>query len=209
MSLAEIHPSVLTYSFSKTVDIQEKKSELLRLSKEYLSWSDPFSQNLRIWIRKVVTEKIVHSEHLEDRITELFSDIFVNPFTQAPIVNPVLEGDQVWEATTLNECKLYLSNSPFSSKEFQAEKPHAFALALLKSLGDLLIKMPGFKNVPLIFPTGEAGVESFIPLSEWEEIDTKDREIMTQVFWKALADRWKEGDRSFNLIDVSLTAKGE
>lgn len=135
-------------------------STLFTIASEHHDNEDALSLKLQEAIRKIASieqqiaekasDEIVDAEAIAILVTEaktiikqLRDSILVDDLFGMPLINPVIEGDWIWDEAIFLACKNtyrhlgYEPQSPVTNAPFEAEKKHDFAIKVLGYLSTL------------------------------------------------------------------------
>jgi len=116
-------------------------STLEAICTRYKSWDDSLSRRILQWHREV---KEIRHDSPDDmmalvmKVEELATEILINPITSCLLAEPMLQNHWVFENWMLQECKEFLTVSPFNQKPMVATaKVHLFAKEMLQWLASM------------------------------------------------------------------------
>ncbi len=129
----------------RPLNYQEARDELIEILDRYETWNDPFSQRLFRWGVEILPahlpdDYVPNEEEVAygaQKIEELRKQILISPLDRAPLREPVLEREWLWERWQLEDFQTLYHLSPFDGMPFEEIRRHRFAEELLYWLQSL------------------------------------------------------------------------
>ncbi len=134
----------------RPLDFQQARDQLIDILDRYESWHDPFSERLFRWGVEILPSNLpeghIPSEeeiaYGAQKVDELTREILISPLDRAPLREPVLERQWLWERWQLEDFQTLFLLSPFDGMPFEEIQRHRFAEELLYWLQSLAENIP-------------------------------------------------------------------
>lgn len=132
--------TTLTVTLEKT-DYVKSVEELGNILTLYANCDDAKSKSIHFWGKGVLKAVIEHKDDPIEvidtiarvKITVLGTEILVDPVTDRPLREPVLERDVTWEWSTHEEYRRLFKKSPFDGLDMLEKPPlHEYVAAMVK-----------------------------------------------------------------------------
>ncbi len=136
-------------------DYAKAYQELKNILATHLQWKDSTSLRLHKWGDKTVRlhtpipsqDTQAFFNVIKNRLEKILGDILLSPIGGAPLAEPVIERDWIWEKETLDEFIALFKRafpsqdplSPLDNKKLETMRPHAFAKAIVTWINALPI----------------------------------------------------------------------